>query len=333
MKKQRWGITAAVLAASLTVGITQQLPAWAQTSGNATATGTQSVDQVNLRIQQLEQALQPQTAEEAIELFVKSHEKRNGALLFALLTPELQRSKLASFVEQNWALGVSSPWVKGYRIHQVDEKNEATIDYTVELMEYTSTGFMGTEQVTVGLKKEGANWRIADYKPVKFASDMDLLQEKLTEGSVLGLVKEAQQRFWYVMSGGKSTGGIVATFRPEAGDIDYRYLSDDIGTKEKLTNFLEDVYAESSVTTWLDGQLKRKSLIDDGERLAQPNGDGGSLLDWGNAKIIKLEQNGKQATVHAKVPLGEAGTETFTISFVYEQNKGWRIASAIGDVH
>ncbi|WP_134684630.1 DL-endopeptidase inhibitor IseA family protein [Brevibacillus migulae] len=340
MKKQRWGFAAAVVAASVTIGAVSQIPAWAQqtgSNGNVNAavavTKSQSVDQVNLRIQQLELALQPETAQEAIELFVKSHESRNGALLFALLTPEQQRSNLATFVEQNWVLGVSSPWVKGYRINKVDEKNETTMDYTVELMEYTSTGFMGTEQVTVSLKKEGTSWRISDYKQVKFTSDIDLQDEKLNERSVLGLVKEAQQRFWYVMSGGKSTGGVVATFRPGAGETDYRYLSEDIGTREKLSSYLEDVYAKSTVNTWLEQQLKQKSLIDDGERLAQPNADGGSLLEWGSAEIIKLEQNGQKATVQAKVPAGESDSETFTISFVYEQNRGWRIASAIGDVH
>lgn len=337
MKKYTMAMTAAAIAAGLMVTVPAQLQteAQAESAASQTSAAIPAQENVNLRIRQLEQALQPETAKEAIELFVKSHETRNGALLYAILTSELQRSQLATFVEQNWVLGVSSPWAKGYRVTRLDEKSSTAVDYTLELLEYTSTGFMGTEEVKVSLKKEDQVWHVADYKPVEFSADMDLMGEKLTEKTALGLITEAQKRFWYVMSGGYNTGK-TATFRPDSESTVYRYLSEDIGTREKLTRFLEDVYSKAAVASYLEQQFKQKSLIDggdDGSGLAQPDADGGSLLDWGQAKIIKLEQNGNKATMLAKVPVGENGTEELSVSYTYEENAGWRIASSIPEAH
>jgi hypothetical protein len=279
------------------------------------------------RLKQLELAVQPQTAEEAVELFVKSHQIRNGALLYAILTPEEQKRSHQRLAEQNWVLGVSSPWVKGYRIERINEQDASKREYKLQLLEYTSTGFMGIESVSVTVKKQDENWLIESYTPVQFDTDMDLWSENLTEDTVLGLVAEAQRRYWYIAGGGNGANG-GQTFKPQGIDRNYRLLSEDIGTKEKLTAYLQEIFTADAVTAFINDQFSRKLLLEEAGQLAQPDGDRGSLLEWNRAKIAKLAQSGQKATATLQVPLGDQGVETFTIQFAYQKEQGWRIVTS-----
>lgn len=96
------------------------------------------------RIALLEKALTPQTAREAAQTWAKGVKTRNGALQFAVLSPELQAKMKANYVERNWITGVSSPWVENYKIvRQIQQGQGWEIEIEYQLM--TSTGNAGTE--------------------------------------------------------------------------------------------------------------------------------------------------------------------------------------------
>ena len=96
------------------------------------------------RISLLEKALIPQTAEDAALTWAEGVQTRNGALQFAVLSPELQTKMKADYVAMNWITGVSSPWVERYQItRQVQQDKGWKFEIEYEMM--TSTGLAGTQ--------------------------------------------------------------------------------------------------------------------------------------------------------------------------------------------
>ncbi len=329
MKKSLVAFTTKVLTAGLLMSSVLPVPVWANTTSDAKAAVTDNriaETDAKQRVELLELAVKPQSADAAIELFVKSYQTRNGALLFAILTPEEQNRKLQQFSEQNWVLGVSSPWIKSYRIERTNEKSEEVTEYHLQLLEYTSTGFTGIEKVVVTVKKQEPYWLIDNFTPVSFQTNMDLMSEQLSNDTVLGLVAEAQRRYWYIASGGK--GSNTASFQPAGTETPYRWLSEDIGTKDHLTAYLQDIFAASTVATYISDQFSKKLLIEEDGRLAQPDADAGSLRDWGNAQLVNLEQKANEGKATISVPVGDDGQETFEIQFVYQEKDGWKIATS-----
>lgn len=165
------------------------------------------------------------------------------------------------------------------------------------------------------------------YTPVQFSGDIDLFSEKITEETALGLVAESQRRFWYLTSSGKGSNEYL-TFTPEGMDVAYRFLSEDIGTKAKLSAYFEEIHTVDATNSFISDQFSKKLLLEHEGRLIQPDADGGSLLEWGNAKLEKMTQNDNKATATFKVPLGDQGIETYTIQFTYQKDEGWRIADS-----
>ena len=70
------------------------------------------------RIQLLEKALAPTTADQAAQDWAQALKTRNGAWQYALLSEELRAEKLADF-EMSWVTGFSSPWVTDYEVESV----------------------------------------------------------------------------------------------------------------------------------------------------------------------------------------------------------------------
>jgi hypothetical protein len=306
-----------VLAAGLLMGTSMPAHTWANTIGETkTAVMENRAAETNeqQRLTMLELAVQPQSADSAIELFVKSYQIRNGALLYAIMTPEERTRRLQQFAEQNWVLGGSSPWIRSYRTERTYEKGNDVTEYHLQLLEYTSLGFMGIEKVIVTVKKQGEYWLIDNHTPVTFETNMDVMSEKLSHETVLGLVAEAQRRYWYMASGGD--GRNMSRFIPADTETTYRWLSEDIGTRENLISYLQDIFSTAAVSAYIDKQFSGKKLIEEDGRLAQPDADSGSLRDWGHAKLESLKQDGRMAKATLSVPVGDDGHETYEIQFV-----------------
>ncbi|MBW8351869.1 FG-GAP-like repeat-containing protein [Bacillus sp. IITD106] len=146
----------------------------------------------------------------------------------------------------------------------------------------------------------------------------------LEESEAIKLITEAANKYWYVTSGGKITGQ-VDTFTSGEG-LEYRYMGSDLDTREKLNAFLGESYTTSAIQSYIN----RVKIIDHNGKLAQPNADGGSLVNHEKAIIIGMRDNGNEKEFDLKTPLGS--------SFYYESihvvftktSDGWRISSDVG---
>ncbi|ATY84832.1 hypothetical protein CVV65_07785 [Kyrpidia spormannii] len=89
-------------------------------------------DASNRRIALLEQALAPDTAEQAVQTWARGVQTRNGALQYAVLAPALREQRKAEFEQVGWVTGVSSPWVKEFRIDQGTQNADGTRTFPVQ---------------------------------------------------------------------------------------------------------------------------------------------------------------------------------------------------------
>jgi hypothetical protein len=113
------------------------------------------------QISLLQQALAPQTPEEAAETWARGVKMRNGALQFAVLSPKLQEQKRADYEALGWVTGTSSPWVDSYKIVGQSRKDDSSWEYQVQLALKTSTGDAGSTMATLLVKQYDESWFIA----------------------------------------------------------------------------------------------------------------------------------------------------------------------------
>ena len=143
---------------------------------------------------------------------------------------------------------------------------------------------------------------------------------KINHESLMPLLREAQARYWYAMSGGK--GGEMNTFEYKGSD--YRYLSEDIGTRAKLLDYLMETYTKQA-----SEYLIKKFFIEHEGKMAQLNADGGNILDYDKATAKMLSMTDTKRTYRLTVPYPEQlqGPERIVVKF--EKVGGyWRIATA-----
>lgn len=120
----------------------------------------------DLRIQGLERALAPKDPQSAVTSFAEGVKTRNGALQFAMLSPELREAQKKDFDGFNWCTGVSSPWVSEYKIGDEQEGEDDTRTYAVTFT-YTDSApesFVVTENITV--KKNEEHWFVSAISDV-----------------------------------------------------------------------------------------------------------------------------------------------------------------------
>lgn len=129
-------------------------------NGTVTIAAEQSGDpdqenRSNIRIEYLEKALLPSSPEEALSLWSDGVKTRNGALQYAVLSPQLREQKLAGYEEMFWTSGTSSPWVDHYVINRLPSAEE-NVQFTVAFYLASSTGAAGTETyvITTGQPSE-----------------------------------------------------------------------------------------------------------------------------------------------------------------------------------
>ena len=104
----------------------------------------------------------------------------------------------------------------------------------------------------------------------------------------------------------------------------YNNLCSTINTVEKLNAYLADVFTDKSIGSIIDNYF---FVIENG-KILKLNVDVSGGIEWYNAEIISLKQNGELAEVEFKVPLviGEGGLyDNIKVTYKYIQNQGWRI--------
>ncbi|MBS4201978.1 hypothetical protein KHA93_20435 [Bacillus sp. FJAT-49732] len=145
----------------------------------------------------------------------------------------------------------------------------------------------------------------------------------LEESEAIKIITEAANKYWYVTSGGRISDTMV-TFTYE--DWEYRYMGSDLDTREKLNIFLGEAYTSSAIQSYIN----RARIINHKGKLAQPNADGGSIVNHEKAIVTGTRENGNEKEFDLKVPLGNSLYYEY-IHVVFTKTKdGWRISSDIG---
>lgn len=137
-------------------------------------------------------------------------------------------------------------------------------------------------------------------------------------------VKEAAAKYAYVTSGGKIPEGTIETFTEK--EMEYRFMGSDLDTKEKLFEFLSESYTPAAIRSY----IQRAKLIEKDGKLAQPNADGGSLLNYEKAGIVRKKDNGTEKEFDLKIPLGNSLAYEYVHVVFSKTRDGWRISSDLG---
>ncbi|MBN6187608.1 hypothetical protein JQN58_11830 [Aneurinibacillus sp. BA2021] len=275
------------------------------------------------RLAYLEATLAPAAPQKAADIWAKGVKLRNGALQFAVLSSDLRKKQQAKMEEQHWVTGVSSPWVANYQISKAKKVNTSTFTYDIHFSLATSTGAAGTEIYRVTVQQYKKNWYISKITLV--SNNAAPAIKYPDEKSAVRLADQAIQRYWYVTSGGK-TNGKLTTFT--FNGLEYRYLGSDLDTKKKFMEYLGTSYTAEAIATY----MKQAKIIEHKGRMAQPNADGGSLLQWDKAQATFIRYTNGIAEYELKVPYGEEGAIEFDIRRIqlkYEAN-GWKVNTPPG---
>lgn len=146
----------------------------------------------------------------------------------------------------------------------------------------------------------------------------------LDDALLVEKIVAARQAYSIVGMGGQELSGELETFLHNG--TDYRYMGSDLATFEKLYVFLGETYTPEATATFVE----RAGIIEHDGRLAQPNADGGSLLNYAKASVLQVKDWGAEKQVDLEVPLGNSlSFETIQVVF-QKTEQGWRIASSPG---
>ncbi|TQR45937.1 hypothetical protein [Paenibacillus popilliae] len=85
-----------------------------------------------IQIQRLEAALVPSTAKEALDTWVKGIQTRNGALQFAVFSPELRSKTKKEFEDYKWTTGGSSPHMSEIDKLKTKSLNKTTTQFSFD---------------------------------------------------------------------------------------------------------------------------------------------------------------------------------------------------------
>jgi len=114
---------------------------------------TSDLEQIKSEIERIENALIPDSADEAVKLWGRGMQTRNGALQYAALSPKLrQEADKSAYVRQSyWVTGCSSPQVGPITIESRNELSDTKIEYTITFPEIFSgqTHAIATEKMVV----------------------------------------------------------------------------------------------------------------------------------------------------------------------------------------
>ncbi|RDV84359.1 copper amine oxidase N-terminal domain-containing protein [Ammonifex thiophilus] len=139
------------------------------------------------RLELLEKALAPATPRAAVEEWARGVQTRNGALQYALFSPELRQQKYADFASLGWVTSTSSPWVEKYGVIKEVSLPGGKWLYEVKFDLMTSTGPAGSQVMWVTVAPCDQHWCVANL-------EVDPVLEEL-QGRAADLLKEMYQHY------------------------------------------------------------------------------------------------------------------------------------------
>lgn len=147
---------------------------------------------------------------------------------------------------------------------------------------------------------------------------------QMDENAIVKLTANGIKAYWHIMTGGNppEDGSPVQTFLVNGKD--YRYLGTDLDTMEKLTGSLAPFFSKESI----DAFIKKAGIIEQEGRMAQPNADGGSILQWDKATAELAKEADGMKQYEMKVPVGDGTNVQFEPVMVEVRDVkgvGWRI--------
>lgn len=149
-----------------------------------------------------------------------------------------------------------------------------------------------------------------------FTKHKDIEEELLIEK-----ILEATNKKAYVNAGGTMESEMIESFT--VGDKDYRYVGTDLDSFEKLFDYMSASFTQEAIQSYIESA----GIIEHEGKIAQPNADGGSLLNYSKASIVQVKDLDSEKQIDLKVPIGNTfAFETVSISFMKTEN-GWRISS------
>jgi hypothetical protein len=158
------------------------------------------------------------------------------------------------------------------------------------------------------------------------------------ERAAVILAGAAQGQYFKLMGGGsgdvpKNADGGVQAFPVKDRPYDYRWMGSDVNTKAKYIDYLEQLYTPGQAKAYWDKQISDGSIVEVDGKLAQPNADGGSILDWSAAKAVFVEDGADSKTFRLTLQNENVGTQTSELHVRYVEGKGWRIDDPFGTFH
>jgi hypothetical protein len=125
----------------------------------------------------------------------------------------------------------------------------------------------------------------------------------LTSSKAFSLVLSARVHYWDAMNGHiqKIKNASCSSNSFSYHGKDYRYLCSDLGTKKKFITYMNEVFTRNAI----DRGIKKYKFTEVNGKLAQPNADSGSLLEWNKAKGKLIYQREGIRLYEYTVPYGE----------------------------
>ncbi len=146
-------------------------------------------------------------------------------------------------------------------------------------------------------------------------------QNNISAEKVITLASRYAEVASYIQSGGNYQEDDYQTFNHN--NKTYRYLSKDIDTKIEILRYLNKTFTLKASLDF----IKQREIIKHNGRLAQLEADGGSLLNWQEAKTEFIKTKNNITFYRVIVPIGETEEKAMYIaSFKYQPKKGWRLA-------
>ena len=129
----------------------------------------------------LEEALIPHDPFGAVKTWAEGVKNHNGALQYAVMTPELKKEVYPKLVETNWSTGGSSPWIKDYQIREQYRVEQEKYGFIVQFAYTDSTDATFTTKQYVTVENFKGNWLIASADLIEVGgeiTDVTLDQEQ-----------------------------------------------------------------------------------------------------------------------------------------------------------
>ncbi|MFA5676207.1 MAG: hypothetical protein WDA65_06745 [Christensenellales bacterium] len=100
--------------------------------------------------------------DEAANVWAKGLMERSAAMQYSVMDSPLKKQYAKSLQKSapNWVTGVSSPWVSGYRVFDINETDDGLFLYSLTVYTESSAGPEGEYTAVLAIGRDGDFWRI-----------------------------------------------------------------------------------------------------------------------------------------------------------------------------